>query len=178
MNELKPFPGAPITFAAETAPGLVLGDRFSKDPGVIGLSEILNFGMFSQTRGEPMAMRHFLAEAQILRLRLSMYVARRFHGFAGFPEHEKASAVGLVHAFLAGEALVEKIALPLLNRYPELRSIEGQIQWRVQGIQRLLLAVAFENAHLPEAGSRRFYSLLRNWYRTPEEEKRVCHQSQ
>ncbi|MBI4866610.1 MAG: hypothetical protein HY816_06635 [Candidatus Wallbacteria bacterium] len=106
VNELKPFPGAPLTLLAERVPGLVQGERFDYETPLGRLEDLLDLEMFGSRRRSPESMRQFAARAAAARLRLA---ARLSDGFAAAAAHGPAEAEELraaTHAFCQEEAAI------------------------------------------------------------------------
>lgn len=161
VNELKPFPGAPLTRVAEQVPGLIAGGRFARTQRWADLAGILEFGLFGEWRTEPGKLPALFRDVQLVRLRVVMALAGRLRGFARRERPEQEDILRMLHSFRVGEALLEPLTLAFQKRHPDLRDVESQIRWRQQGIDRLLHALDRSAPSQRHPSSAPFFALLR-----------------
>ncbi|MBI2943916.1 MAG: hypothetical protein HYY25_06920 [Candidatus Wallbacteria bacterium] len=103
VNELKPFPGAPLTLLAERVPGLVQGERFDYQTPLGRLEDLLDLDMFGTRRRSPESMRQFAARAAAARLRLATRLSDGLCSGAGHGPAEAEELRAAAHAFCQEE---------------------------------------------------------------------------
>ena len=74
VNELKPFPGAPLTRVADRLPGMIRGDRFCVPTMLPQLEHILGFELFGERRFEESGRRRLLTGALGVRRQMCEYL--------------------------------------------------------------------------------------------------------
>jgi hypothetical protein len=94
VNELKPFPGAPLTEVASRIPGLIQGDRFVFRTELGRLDERLDFTAFGQRRRKPEDLARFARRIQASRATLSRVLLHHFRegGIGRRATHESFEA--------------------------------------------------------------------------------------
>ncbi|MBI3893901.1 MAG: hypothetical protein HY303_20470 [Candidatus Wallbacteria bacterium] len=155
VNELKPFPGAPLTVLAESVPGLVQGERFHYRTPLGRLEELFDLEMFGQRRRTADSMDTFHARARQARLRLAARLADAdTSGLPAEAHHEVSEAR---RRFVADEARLA----------PAFSGRDGAaVERDIARLAALAAARCSEGDGPPKDGHERLYRALRTFTAT------------
>lgn len=153
VNELQPFPGAPLTRFAEAIPGLVQGDRFEYATPLGKLEDLMDLKMFGFTReGEP-ARGEFASRLSRARDRLARALAD--HAIQRGAEPILAPVLAAAETFVRGETMLAE----LFEGRP-LDGLDRPAEARVRLITEGLAALPPSDLAPTETAPDRFYATL------------------
>lgn len=160
VNDLKPFPGAPITRLAVLVPGLVAGEKFALHGGHGQIEAFLRFDLFNHRRTSPARTRNFIAAALEVRFGLGDFLYSRLKHLPAQKASESSDFIDAAAKFIEEEAYVQPLFDSLVPTVPLLADTENQIRALVEKLKTELNR--FEKSRTPRRmpQERRFFELL------------------
>ncbi|HNV73012.1 MAG TPA: hypothetical protein PKO06_25105, partial [Candidatus Ozemobacteraceae bacterium] len=158
VNELKPFPGAPLTLVADRLPGLVHGDRFLVPTWLPQLEHILGFELFGERRFDESAQARLVAGALEVRWQICEYLRQMV---AVQKEPAQSAAVAAACDFLDLEEWLKPLLRDAMRGMPGLQTREQNL---AEERARLKLAVSAYPSPSPTRSTERleeFFRLLK-----------------
>lgn len=132
VNELKPFPGAPLTEVARRIPGLVQGDRFVFRTELGRLDERIDFSAFGQRRRKPEDLARFARRVQASRTTLARLMLHHFRD-------NRVARRATTESFEAALRWIEsEVALAGTHRAFFLEHADPRAEWALSTARSLL----------------------------------------
>lgn len=160
VNDLKPFPGAPLTEIARKIPGLISGRKFANMATHGQIEGYLRFEPFRIRRSDPGKLSGFLASVQQVRFGVGDFLTAAVQKLVAAGSHEKPDLVGVAIKFLEEEARLKTLMPPFLRDIDFLSNVERQINEVTQNLRSHLDTLGVHPGHTLAKQTQNFYNLL------------------
>lgn len=163
VNELKPFPGAPLTRVAERIDGVIREERFVYRSGIGHIENWLEFERFGECRDTPAARHRFLLSFQESRTRLIGRVAMLLKTDTALAGSDIADLSRTAETILELESRLAPAIRPWLTEFRDRAETERFLQ---VSLAHLATALGTREAEqiARATPSRSFFRLLRDEY--------------
>jgi len=163
VNELKPFPGAPLARVAGRIEGVISNDRFVYRSGLGHIETWLEFERFGERRETPASRHRFLVSCQESRARLMGRVLMLLKSPSCATSGESAEVIRVAGALLGLEQLLMPAIRPWLDEFRDRREAERFLRVSTEELASVFSRCSTER-ELRDTPSRRFFRLLRDEY--------------
>ncbi|MBF0499433.1 MAG: hypothetical protein HQM09_04835 [Candidatus Riflebacteria bacterium] len=164
VNELKPFPGAPLTQIAAAVPGLIRGDRFDFSTALGKIEEVLSFELFGERRSGLTSRKRFMASARSIRARLTSFLAESFDRSPNRSPEARREVAGAVAAFLRGEEMIRPRMQKAWQEFPDVPYEEERLAKHTKHLAARLRSEIIPNASEVSNYTELFHRILKSLY--------------
>ncbi|HEY9069295.1 MAG TPA: hypothetical protein VIV61_03505 [Candidatus Ozemobacteraceae bacterium] len=163
VNELKPFPGAPLARVAGRIDGIIRNDRFVYRSGLGHIETWLEFERFGERRETPASRHRFLVSCQESRARLIGRVLMLLKHSPGVATRETGEVIRVAEALLGLEQLLKPVMGPWLEEFRDRREAERFLRVSAEELAAAFARCSTDRA-VRETPSRSFFRHLHDEY--------------